>query len=288
MYKSPESATGAGAEEPLRVDSILVTLNLRMRLAVLSDIHGNVLALEAVIRDLAATLPDAVVNLGDHLSGPLWPSETADLLMAHTGWLHIRGNHDRQMSEQRPEVMGKSDWAAYQRLERHQLEWLASRPAEARLERDVFACHGTPSNDCEYLLEDVSLGFVRIIGRGELRSALGVLTGTILCGHSHIPRLARVDQSTVVANPGSVGLQAYYDAEHRHPHVIETGTPHTRYLLMDRRRNSWDMTWRALEYDWECAARRADTGQRPDWGHALRTGYALSPAMSCSIATTPR
>lgn len=67
-----------------------------MRIAVLPDIHGNLRALEAVLVDLKAELPDLVVNLGDHISGPLEAAETADLLMA-SGFFHIRENHDRQL-----------------------------------------------------------------------------------------------------------------------------------------------------------------------------------------------
>ena len=48
-----------------------------MRLAVLADIHGNLDALQAVLADLARQSPDLIVNLGDCLSGPLWPLETA-------------------------------------------------------------------------------------------------------------------------------------------------------------------------------------------------------------------
>ena len=54
-------------------------------IAVLSDIHGNLPALEAVAADARAAGAARFVNLGDSLSGPLWPAETADLLMARTG-----------------------------------------------------------------------------------------------------------------------------------------------------------------------------------------------------------
>jgi Icc-related predicted phosphoesterase len=55
-----------------------------MKLAVISDIHGNLPALEAVLADIATQGVDQTVNLGDILSGPLQPAETADLLMAAT------------------------------------------------------------------------------------------------------------------------------------------------------------------------------------------------------------
>ncbi|CEJ09983.1 Calcineurin-like phosphoesterase superfamily domain protein [bacterium YEK0313] len=47
-----------------------------MRLAVIADIHGNVLALDAVLADVAGRGADRIVNLGDCVSGPLWPRET--------------------------------------------------------------------------------------------------------------------------------------------------------------------------------------------------------------------
>jgi predicted phosphodiesterase len=67
-----------------------------MRIAVVSDIHGNLPALEAVVADIARRGVDAVVNLGDSLSGPLLPLETAQFLMAQS-WTHLAGNHERQV-----------------------------------------------------------------------------------------------------------------------------------------------------------------------------------------------
>jgi len=246
-----------------------------MRIAALSDVHGNLLALEAVTRDLRTASPDLVVNLGDHLSGPLQAATTADLLMSETAWVHIRGNHDRQMLEFQPDAMGMSDRAAARQLEPRHTAWLASLPSVARIGDDVFLCHGTPELDYEYLVEDVSSGFPRVAGSDELRGRVGSLTGLILCGHSHMPRFVRVDDATMVANPGSVGLPAYDDPEYRFPHAIEMGSPHARYLLLDRRGSGWDATMRLLEYDWERTARLADAGLRQAWSHALRTGYAL-------------
>jgi predicted phosphodiesterase len=250
----------------------MIELSRTMRIAVLSDIHGNLLALEAVQRDLTITAPDLVVNLGDHLSGPLWARGTADLLMDQTEWIQIRGNHDRQLIELLPDRMGESDRAALEQLDSRHTRWLASLPAVARFSDNVFLCHGTPETDCEYLIEDVSSGFAKLAPANELRRRAGALTGAILCGHSHVPRFASIDRRTVVVNPGSVGLQAYEDSEHRFPHVIETGSPHGRYLVLDRHDTGWNATMRALAYDWDRASDLALAGRRPDWAHALQTG----------------
>lgn len=63
-----------------------------MRIAIVSDIHGNLPALEAVAGDFARRGVDLVVNLGDSLSGPLLPLETARFLMAQD-WRQLAGNH---------------------------------------------------------------------------------------------------------------------------------------------------------------------------------------------------
>ena len=68
-----------------------------MRIAIIADIHGNLPALEAVLADIQRRRIDRTINLGDSVSGPLWPREVCDLLMASSS-LVIRGNHDRWVS----------------------------------------------------------------------------------------------------------------------------------------------------------------------------------------------
>src|SRR5437879_6243813 len=127
-----------------------------MRIVVLADIHGNLLALEAVLAELGAHAPDLVVNLGDHVSGPLEAAATADILMSQRDWVHIRGNHDRQIIEHEPRVMGLSDRAAEVQLTDEHKIWLRSLPATTVVAEGVLLCHGTPQRDVDYLLEEVS------------------------------------------------------------------------------------------------------------------------------------
>lgn len=93
---------------------------MRNRIAVLSAIHGNMPALEAVVADLEKRPADRVVNLGDHLSGPLWPRETAEYLMQQD-WIHIAGNHDRNLTNLNPVDMIPPDRYVYQQLDEAQL-----------------------------------------------------------------------------------------------------------------------------------------------------------------------
>src|SRR5690606_18348630 len=88
---------GAAAMSRAATDSAFSGAAVRMtRIAVLSDIHGNLPALEAVVADAEARGCTAFANLGDILSGPLWPFETAEYLMARQ-WPTIAGNHERQV-----------------------------------------------------------------------------------------------------------------------------------------------------------------------------------------------
>jgi putative phosphoesterase len=248
-----------------------------MRIAVLADIHGNLRALEAVRADIAKRSPDVIVNLGDNVSGPLQAAATADLLMQQS-YVHIRGNHDRQVIDRAPEKMGPSDRAAHDQLNSRQVAWLATLPPTQLLGEDVLLCHGSPKDDLEYLLEQVDGDRVHLASTGRIQERLGdVQAALILCGHTHMPRTVSLPGGAVVVNPGSVGLPAYDDTWTA-LHYVETGSPHARYALID-----WDpkvkrVEFVALEYDWESASKEAAQANRPDWAHALATGYALRPS----------
>ena len=69
----------------------------------------------------------------------------------------------------------------------------------------------------------------------------------------------------------SVGLPAWRDDDDPTTGV-ETGSPHARYAIVERGPAGWDVTLRAVVYDWAAAARRAQDGGRPEWAHALATG----------------
>lgn len=260
-----------------------------MRLAVVSDIHGNLPALDAVCADIAACAADAVINLGDGLSGPLWPLQTAQRLMA-LGWPTLAGNHERQILTQPRERMSPADRHAAEQLDNRALAWLRSQPATLWWSGEVYACHGTPASDVHYWLETVIPGFdrslphaapgvraatveeaqARLAGAGV--SQAGVSRARVaLCGHSHMPRQLQLPGGPLVVNPGSVGLQAYDDA-HPHLHLIETGSPHARWALLTPGADGWQAELRRVAYDWEAAAAQAERNGRGDWADALRTG----------------
>lgn len=243
-----------------------------MRIAAISDVHGNLTALDAVLADAAAFAPDVTVNLGDLLSGGLWPRETADRLRA-LDLPTVRGNHERQLLELPPGRMGGSDRRAHESLRAEHRAWLASLPVTLELPGDVLAFHGTPTDDLTYLLDTVEPGGAREATVAEVVARLGEEASRplLLCGHTHLARALRLPGGGLVVNPGSVGWPAY-DDDTPHPHVMEAGTPHARYALVDDDAGRWEVTFRAVEYDWEHAAQAAQSHGRPDVARALRTG----------------
>lgn len=242
-----------------------------MKLAVIADIHGNILALDAVLADIARRGADLTVNLGDIVSGPLFPRETADRLRS-LGLPTIRGNHERQLLTHSFEQMGASDRFAVQSLGADQTDWLASLPETLRLDGGVLLVHGTPASDLVYFLETVDGAGVRSATAEEIEDRAGDADARlILCGHTHMPRIVRTSGGRLIVNPGSVGVQAYRDEEPV-PHRVETGAPHARYAIVTLGADDIAVDLIAVAYDWEAAARTAETNGRPDWARALRTG----------------
>jgi predicted phosphodiesterase len=243
-----------------------------MRIAAISDIHGNLAALDAVLADIDRRGADRIVNLGDILSGPLDPVGTADRLIA-LDLPTIRGNHERQLLTLEPATMGASDAATAPLLTDAHRAWLAGLPATLRIAPDILLCHGTPDSDLDYYLDHVDPSGARPATADEIAAKTGAEDAAlILCGHTHVPRSHRRATGQLIVNPGSVGLPAY-DDDRPWPHVMESGSPHARYTIAERSRDGrWTAELIAVDYDWEAAARTAEEHGRPDWAVALRTG----------------
>jgi putative phosphoesterase len=243
-----------------------------MRIAVLSDIHGNLAALEVVVADFTRRGVDAVVNLGDALSGPLLPLETAHYLMA-SGWTHLRGNHERQALAEPSPVDDPADIFARDRLDAAARDWIAALPHCRAFDDDVLLCHGTPRQDNECLLETIAPGAPRLATGEEIAERLGAQTcALLLCGHTHIPRAARGPRGELLVNPGSVGQPAW-DDELPFYHAVQNGAPDARYAIVERRHGVWQAELIALPYDHRSMAALARRNGRPDWDALLTTGY---------------
>jgi diadenosine tetraphosphatase ApaH/serine/threonine PP2A family protein phosphatase len=246
---------------------------MTMRFAAIADVHGNYLALEAVLADIRAHGIDDIVDLGDMASGPLDARRTMNSLMALKA-VHVLGNHDRYLIDRPSEKMGSWDRHAYAQLDAGHLDWLRAIPPTQVYRDQVFLCHATPDSDEVYWLETVLPdGTVRMSSLEAIEAAAeGLAQPLILCAHTHLARAVRLRDGRMVVNPGSVGSPGYRDI-HPFPHVIEAGSPDARYAILESIGNEWRVTFRHVPYDHEAMAALARRNGRPEIASALATGW---------------
>lgn len=185
------------------------------RIAVLSDIHGNLHALEAVRAELRREKPDAVLVAGDLvLNGPD-PNATVDALrlLESEGALIVSGNTDiavgdfdygaafPQYQDDVPDtIIAAAEWA-HDQLGDEQLEWLRRLPSERRLRAEgdtlVLAVHASPGSQTR--------GFDRALDANVILERAAATDARVICvGHTHVPEVRDLGWKTIV-NAGSAG-----------------------------------------------------------------------------------
>jgi diadenosine tetraphosphatase ApaH/serine/threonine PP2A family protein phosphatase len=246
---------------------------MTMRFAAIADVHGNYLALEAVVADIRAQGIGEIVNLGDMASGPLDAGRTMEALMALDA-VHVLGNHDRYLIDRPPEKMGWWDRPAHAQLDAGHLDWLRSVPPTLVFLDQVFLGHATPDSDEVYWLETVLPdGTVRMASLDAIeKAAQRISQRLILCGHTHIARAVRLGDGRMIVNPGSVGSPGYRDV-HPFPHVMEAGTPDARYAILEFKGDAWRVTFRHVPYDHDAMAALASRNGQLELASALATGW---------------
>jgi predicted phosphodiesterase len=176
--------------------------------AVLSDIHGVLPALDSVLAEPEVIDADRIVLTGDLAAGPL-PVRTLDRLAALGDQaLWIRGNADRELvalaqggAAEVPDPV--SPWAARQ-LRGDQVERLAGLPLSVTLPvaglGTALFCHATPRDDEEVVLADS-----RPQRWADVLAPVPAEVAVVVCGHTHMP-FCRLANGRLVVNPGSVGM----------------------------------------------------------------------------------
>jgi predicted phosphodiesterase len=225
-----------------------------VRVAALYDIHGNVPALEAVLREVEREAPEMIVVGDDIALGPM-PAETLERLIALRGRAQfIRGNTDRELVDRYDgtsslrEAVGednvwirRGEWAA-QQITRAQRNFLASLPTTVVVDVEglgpTLFCHGSPRSDEEPI--------TRLTPGTRLDEMLaGVAENVIVCGHSHV-QFDRTHKGKRVVNAGSVGMHS-------------EGRPGAYWVLLGP-----DVDPRRTTYDIEGASKRLRATGYPD------------------------
>ena len=245
-----------------------------MRLALISDIHANLPALEAVLNDLdrrRADEPfDGIYCLGDLGGYGGQPNEVQEGVMAR-GYPTITGNYDENVGLN-AEDCGcryikpfdiKMSHVSFTWTKQHTTDankaWLRQLPRELRFEAEgkrVLLCHGSPRSNTEYLFENRSDGYLRQFTEGGRADAQA---DVIVFGHTHVP-YHRVVDGTHFINTGSVGRPKDGDARAGYCILTVThGTPSTEQIR--------------VKYDLDEACRQVVTaGLPPYFAEYLRTG----------------
>jgi len=240
--------------------------------AIISDIHGNSLALQAVLKDIASRDVDQIINLGDHVFGALEPEETAKQIR-QVPMLCISGNTDREILESLDKPSDKENMERVKsNLSAESIAWLRQLPPTAVCDDIFFICHGTPDSDNEYLLEKVTRNGVFVYNDEELiEKTAHVNQRVILCGHSHVNRLVYLSNGKIILNPGSVGLPAYLgNVEHRF--AMESMTPHAKYALVKVDDDNINIELIHCAYDWNVASAAAKANGSEKWSQFLLRG----------------
>lgn len=242
------------------------------RIAILSDIHGNYWALNAVIRDIELRGVENIFDLGDSLYGPLDPKNTYKLIKKKK-IKSILGNQDRLIIENwKKQKLPPTLAYVKSQINQEVWDWLSGLPSTRSIGKKFFICHGTPYSDEDYLISKVENKNIRPRIADDLESdTLNISQRIILCGHDHLPKTISINDGKTLINPGSVGLQAYTD-KHPKKHSIQTCNPFAKYCIIEYDEYSVVIEQLSVHYDWEEAARCAEKNQRPDWARWLRTG----------------
>lgn len=177
-----------------------------MRIAALYDIHGNVVALEAVLKELSDEKVDAVVVGGDVSWGPQPGAVLDRLAELELPVTFIRGNADRELCDGfvAGEDVQASDitrWCA-QQLDERQREWLGHLPLSVAFNvrgmGETLFCHATPRSDEEIV--------TAVTPESRFLDALsGARQAAVVCGHTHV-QFDRTGGGRRLINAGSVGL----------------------------------------------------------------------------------
>ena len=178
-----------------------------MKVALLSDIHANIFALEAVLEDLRRENIDRILVAGDLVGYYYWPKEVVGLLKGDSRVSCIRGNHEVILGE----VLASPDAAIRYRskygsgyevcretLSADELRWLVTLPESLTVDIDgcsFHVAHGSLSSADEYLYPDAG---AEVLERNYSNSTVTVF------GHTHYPFLHARDERLLI-NPGSVG-----------------------------------------------------------------------------------
>lgn len=236
-----------------------------MKVAIISDIHANVIALKAVLKDIEEQHVDSIYCLGDLVGYAPFPNEVIDFIK-EMNIPTVMGNYDDGIGYQRficgcdykdaeAEALGHQSiaWTKRHTSEENK-EFLRNLPKEIKVNiagKRLLLVHGSPNRLNEYVTEEISEDYAR-----ELITLAG--TDILICGHTHLP-FTMVLKDKLLINVGSVGKPKH-------------GDPHAIYALISIERDV-KVDFRKVRYDYEATAMAIEASELPnEFAQIIRTG----------------
>ncbi|MDD3579426.1 MAG: metallophosphoesterase family protein [Desulfobacca sp.] len=216
------------------------------RLAIISDLHGNLPALEAVLADIQAQGIREIYHLGDLVGYNPFPNETV-ALVRERGLPGLTGNYDRAVSDSGPEAIATYLNPKISPMALEIYHWtlaevtadtrayLASLPEQLSLQINqwqILLTHGSPRQIREYVRPHLADETLKDI-------LAGVEAQIVLTGHTHIPLVRNLNGQWLI-NPGSVGFP-------------KDGDPRASYAILELG-ETLGIAIRRIEYDIERTA----------------------------------
>jgi predicted phosphodiesterase len=232
-----------------------------MRTAIASDIHGNAVALAALVADLERNPVDQVVCLGDVAQGGPQPAEVIDRLR-ELGWPIVMGNADDFLLDpdagaepKTPEMLEVRAWSVEQ-LGGERLDFIRSFHPTISVDlgegRSLLAFHGSPASYDDIILPPLE--------EEQFRSFLEGYDASVLAGgHVHLQWLRRLGDS-IFLNPGSVGLS--YD--HEQPQEDVHFDPWAAFAVVTTADGALELSFRRVPFEREQVVRALEESGIPD------------------------
>ncbi len=226
-----------------------------MKIALISDIHGNLIALQETLKDIENRKIDTMYCLGDLVGYGPFPNEVIDLIK-EKNIPTIQGNYDEKVTKYQltGEIETKDidelnlkekilKWT-YNNISKENIKWLSQLPAKLEFEiedKKILLVHGSPRRNNEYLYEDST----------ELEEIASMIDVDIMvCGHTHLA-YHKVDCNVDLINAGSIGRPKH-------------GSPNITYMILNIVNSKVDTELVELKYDYEIVAQAIERSSLPN------------------------
>lgn len=235
-----------------------------MKIALISDIHANIIALKEVLKNIKTKNVDRVYCLGDLVGYAPFPNEVIELIK-ELGIPTVQGNYDKKIAEY--VSLSGSDYKNLKTLDKgvsaflwsqenttkENRDWLKGLPEQIEFEvgdKKVLLVHGSPRRNNEYLYEDSE----------ELEEIADIINADVMvCGHTHKP-FHKVVKGIHMINAGSSGKPKH-------------GRPNATYMILNILENDIDTELIEVDYDYEKAAKTIEESEIPsEFADKIRKG----------------